>query len=40
MKDAKPTPRPTNEQIIQAIKASPLKLRRSWEQMRKETREL
>ena len=39
MKDTKPTPRPTNEQIIQLIKASPLKLRRSWEQMRKETRE-
>jgi hypothetical protein len=39
MKDNNLMQRPTAEQVIQAIKASPLKFRRSWEQMRKETRE-
>ena len=33
------TRRLTKEQVVQAIKASPLKFSRSWEQMRKETRE-
>ena len=33
------TRRLTKEQVVQAIKASPLKFSLSWEQMRKETRE-
>jgi len=33
------TRRLTKEQVVQAIKTSPLKFNRSWEQMRKETRE-
>ena len=33
------TRRLTKEQVVEAIKSSPLKFGRSWEQMRKDTRE-
>ena len=31
--------RMSRDQVVQAIKSSPLKFKRSWEQIRKETRE-
>jgi len=31
--------RPSKDQVVRAIKSSPLKFSRSWEKMRKETRE-